>query len=54
MKRIMAAPEIRERIETIGLIPYDSPSVDDIRLYLRSEREKWGALVRKLGLEGSQ
>ena len=54
MKRIMAAPEMRERIETIGLIPYDSPSVDDIRLYLRSEREKWGALVRKLGLEGSQ
>jgi tripartite-type tricarboxylate transporter receptor subunit TctC len=54
MNRVMAAPEMRQRIETIGLIPYESPSVDDIRLYIRSEREKWGALVRKLGLEGSQ
>jgi tripartite-type tricarboxylate transporter receptor subunit TctC len=54
MKRIMAAPEMRERIATIGLIPYDTPSIDDTRRYLRSEREKWGAMVRKLGLEGSQ
>jgi tripartite-type tricarboxylate transporter receptor subunit TctC len=54
MKRIMAAPEMRQRIETIGLIPYDTPPVDDIRTYIRSEREKWGDVVRKLGLEGSQ
>jgi tripartite-type tricarboxylate transporter receptor subunit TctC len=54
MKRILAEPELRKRIETIGLIPFDTPSVEDIRAYRRAEQEKWGALVKKLGLEGSQ
>jgi hypothetical protein len=30
------------------------PSIDDTQKYLASERDKWGSLVRKLGLEGSQ
>jgi tripartite-type tricarboxylate transporter receptor subunit TctC len=54
MGRIMAAPEMRQRIEAIGLISYESPSVEGIRAYIKSEIEKWGALVRQLGLEGSQ
>ena len=54
MKRILADPEIRQKIEAIGLIPFDTPSVEDLRVYRRAEQEKWGALVKKLGLEGSQ
>lgn len=54
MKRIMADPDLRKRIETIGLIPFNTPSVEDTRAYRRAEQEKWGALVKKLGLEGSQ
>jgi len=54
MKRILADPEIRRKIEAIGLIPFDTPSVEDLRAYRRAEQEKWGALVKKLGLEGSQ
>ncbi len=54
MKRIMADPDLRKKIETIGLIPIDTPSIDDTRAYRRAEQEKWGALVKKLGLEGSQ
>ncbi len=54
MKRIMAVPEIRQRIASTGLLPVDSGSVDDMRAYIRAEGEKWGSLVRKLGLEGSQ
>jgi tripartite-type tricarboxylate transporter receptor subunit TctC len=54
MKKIMAMPDIKERIATIGLIPTDSPSIDGTRAYVKAEREKWGALVKKLGLEGSQ
>ena len=38
----------------IGLIPYQSPSVEGIQRYIKAETEKWGALVRQLGLEGSQ
>jgi tripartite-type tricarboxylate transporter receptor subunit TctC len=54
MGRIMAVPEMRQRIEAIGLIPYQSPSVEGIQAYIKAETEKWGALVRQLGLEGSQ
>ena len=54
MQKIMADPEIKQKIETIGLIPFDSPSVEGLRAYRRSEQEKWGGLVKKLGLEASQ
>ena len=37
-----------------GLLPLDTPSLDDTRAYLASEREKWGSLVKKLGLEATQ
>jgi tripartite-type tricarboxylate transporter receptor subunit TctC len=54
MKRILAEPELRQKIELIGLIPYDTPSVEDLKAYRRAEQEKWGNLVKKLGLAGSQ
>ena len=54
MQRIMAAPEMAQKIAAIGLIPYQSPSVEGIRAYIKAETEKWGGLVRQLGLEGSQ
>ena len=54
MRTIMTAPDMRERILNIGLIPNDSPSVEGMQRYIASEAEKWGALVRQLGLAGSQ
>ena len=48
MKRIMAARA------AVGLIPNDSPSIEEMRGYIASEHVKWGALVKQLGLEGSQ
>jgi tripartite-type tricarboxylate transporter receptor subunit TctC len=54
MARIMAAPAMQKHVADLGLIPFDSPSIAGITTYLASEREKWGTLVKKLGLEGSQ
>jgi tripartite-type tricarboxylate transporter receptor subunit TctC len=54
MKRIMEAPEMRQRVAAIGLIPLDIAPIEDVRSYIRAEGEKWGALVKKLGLQGSQ
>ena len=54
MKRILAEPDIKQKIETIGLIPFDTPSIEALRAYRRAEQEKWGSLVKKLGLEASQ
>jgi tripartite-type tricarboxylate transporter receptor subunit TctC len=54
MQRIMAAPEMAQKIAAIGLVPHQSPSVEGIKAYIKAETDKWGALVRQLGLQGSQ
>jgi tripartite-type tricarboxylate transporter receptor subunit TctC len=54
MKRIMAEPGIRQKVAGMGLIPQDTPSLPGLRDYMRAEHEKWGSLVKKLGLAGSQ
>jgi tripartite-type tricarboxylate transporter receptor subunit TctC len=54
MQRIMAAPEMQQRVLNIGLIPIESPSVEGLQAYIKNETEKWGTLVRQLGLAGSQ
>jgi tripartite-type tricarboxylate transporter receptor subunit TctC len=54
MKRIMAAPDMVKKVADLGLIPFDTQPVNEIRTYIRSEQDKWGSLVRTLGLAGSQ
>jgi putative tricarboxylic transport membrane protein len=54
MTKIMSDPEMKQKASTIGLLPIDPPSIAETVKYLASEREKWGSLVRKLDLEGSQ
>jgi tripartite-type tricarboxylate transporter receptor subunit TctC len=54
MKKVMGAPEMRERIAKIGLIPVAPPSLADTQAFVASEREKWSKLVKSLGLAGSQ
>ena len=55
MRRIMSAPEMTKRALDIGLLPLlESPADRGIRAYIKSEQEKWGSLVKKLGLDGSQ
>jgi tripartite-type tricarboxylate transporter receptor subunit TctC len=54
MKKIMSDPEMKKRTADIGLIPFDTPSVEGINDYIKSERVKWGALVDKIGLRGTQ
>ncbi len=54
MAKIMSAPEMKQKASVIGLLPLDPPSIAETQKYLADEREKWGSLVKKLGLEGTQ
>jgi tripartite-type tricarboxylate transporter receptor subunit TctC len=54
MKKIMADPEITKKISDMGLLPHTTPDFDGMNKYIESEAEKWGKVVRSLGLEGSQ
>jgi tripartite-type tricarboxylate transporter receptor subunit TctC len=53
MKKIMAAPDMRQKVLAVGLLPVDTPPLDGIDRFLSAEREKWGALVKSLGLAGT-
>jgi hypothetical protein len=50
----MSDKEMQQKVALLGLIPLDPPSITVTEQYLKSEREKWSALVKKLGLEGTQ
>ncbi len=54
MNRILRAQEVRDRIASLGLIPIDPMSIEDAQAFMRAETTKWGDVVRKLGLAGTQ
>jgi tripartite-type tricarboxylate transporter receptor subunit TctC len=54
MKQITGKKAFQDKVAEIGLLPVDTGSSDEVRQYIRSERAKWSAVVKELGLEGSQ
>jgi tripartite-type tricarboxylate transporter receptor subunit TctC len=53
-KKITNKPEFRKLLLDRGQVPVDTPSVEGIKAYIKSEQDKWGSLVARLGLKGSQ
>lgn len=54
LTRILKLPEVNKAISNLDLIPAAPASIDEYRQYIASETQKWGDLIRKLGLAGSQ
>ncbi len=54
MNRIMRTQDVKDRVASLGLIPIDPMSIDEANAFMRSETTKWGDLVKKLGLAGTQ
>jgi tripartite-type tricarboxylate transporter receptor subunit TctC len=54
MKRIMAAPEMQQRISNMGLIPLDPPSADETQRYIAADIVNWRKILTSIGLAGSQ
>ena len=54
MSRILKLPDVRDRIMSIGLIPQEQRSIEENRQYIAAETKKWGELLTRLGLAGSQ
>ena len=49
----MADPEISAKVASLGLLPHAVAPVPEAQAYIKSEVEKWGGVIRKLGLAGS-
>ena len=43
MKRIMAAPDMQQRISNMGLVPLDPPPIAETERFIKSETAKWSA-----------
>jgi len=54
MNRIMGAKDMQDKITAIGLMPVGTPSFEEIQKFIAAEQEKWGGLLRKLNLAGTQ
>jgi tripartite-type tricarboxylate transporter receptor subunit TctC len=54
VKQIMAEPAVQQRFVDLGNIPLVSPPPDELRRYVKSEIGRWGDVVRKAGLAGSE
>jgi tripartite-type tricarboxylate transporter receptor subunit TctC len=53
MSRIIATGELQTRMSSLGLIPYPPPPIAESQAYIKSEIDKWGGLVKSLGLAGT-
>jgi tripartite-type tricarboxylate transporter receptor subunit TctC len=54
LKAITATPDIQQRFTSMGLVPIDSPPVENLQRYVVSEIERWGKVIRAAGIEASQ
>jgi tripartite-type tricarboxylate transporter receptor subunit TctC len=53
MKRIMASPEMQQRIANMGLLPLDPPPVAETQRFIKAEAAKWSQILGRIGLAGS-
>jgi tripartite-type tricarboxylate transporter receptor subunit TctC len=50
-KKIMASPELKQRFETLGMIPDQDRAPDEINAYIKSEIAKWGKVIKDAGVK---
>ena len=54
MTGILATQDAKDQIVKYGFIPIDSPSVEGLQNFVKSEIARWGKVVRDAGFAGSQ
>jgi tripartite-type tricarboxylate transporter receptor subunit TctC len=51
---VVALPEFKNQIIGGGMLPMDNPSVEGLQDFIKAEIVRWGAVVRRAGLEGTE
>jgi len=51
---VIKSPDIWDQMIRMGLIPIDTPSVEELQGFVRSEIARWGKLVEQAGIAGSE
>jgi tripartite-type tricarboxylate transporter receptor subunit TctC len=51
---VLAMPEVREQILKYGFLPLQNRSVDELKVFVKSEIARWGKVVQDAGIAASQ
>ena len=54
LRSVLDQPQMKEQISKSGMLPLEPGSVEELRAFMKSEIARWGDVVRKAGIEGSQ
>jgi tripartite-type tricarboxylate transporter receptor subunit TctC len=54
LMNVVAQPEFKNQIVNGGMLPMDNPSLAGLQDFVNSEILRWGAVVRRAGLAGSE
>jgi tripartite-type tricarboxylate transporter receptor subunit TctC len=54
MKAVLATPALKEQIAKLSLLPLDTPSIDDMKAFVKSEIVRWGKVVEAAGIAGTE
>jgi tripartite-type tricarboxylate transporter receptor subunit TctC len=51
---VLAMPEVKEQILKYGFLPLQNRSVDELKVFVKSEIARWGKVVQDAGIAASQ
>ena len=54
VRAIIGDPQVRAEFTRLGLLPVQSPPPDELRRFVAAEIARWGDIVQKAGMAGSQ
>lgn len=54
IRAVLEMPEIGEAISKAGMLPLPQRDIDELKKFVKTELTRWGDVVRKAGIEGSQ
>ena len=54
LKAIIGSAEIQDQILKLGMLPATNSSREELQPFINSEIERWGKIVRQVGLAGTQ
>jgi tripartite-type tricarboxylate transporter receptor subunit TctC len=54
LKSVIKSDDVWQQMIKMGLIPIDSPSVEELQSFVQSEIARWGKLVQQVGIAGTE
>jgi tripartite-type tricarboxylate transporter receptor subunit TctC len=54
MMVVMASPDMKAQIDKLSLLPMETPPVAEMQKFVKAEIARWGDIVTKAGIAGSQ